>query len=108
MRVRNVFKVRDARPNVTCQPAIGCRVRHPGKAAGRSVTVFAFRVFYFSIQKVFHKDWRIRGGTIGEDLYLGSLFVCPSRVEVSFSSTLEVPSRVEVEHKKAPLEMRYL
>jgi hypothetical protein len=70
--------------------------------------VFWFRVFYFSTKKVFHKDWRIRRGTIGGDLYLGYLFVCPSRVEVSFSSTLEVPSRVEVVHEKALLETRYL
>ena len=59
-------------------------------------------------KKVFHKDGRIRWGTIGGDLYLRSLFVCPSRVEVSFSSAPEVPSRAEVVHEKALLETRYL
>jgi hypothetical protein len=65
-----------------------------------------FLSFLLQHKKVFHKDWRIRGGTIGGDLYLRSLFVCPSRVEVSFSSTLEVPSKAEIGHEKALLEKR--
>ena len=59
-------------------------------------------------KRVFHKDWPVRGGTLGGDLYLESLFVCPSGVEVSFSSVPEVPSREEVVHEKALLETRYL
>jgi hypothetical protein len=66
-----------------------------------------FPVFSFNT-KIFHRDWRVRGGTIGGDLYLVYLFVCPSRVEVSFSSVLEVPSRTEVVHERALLQTRYL
>jgi hypothetical protein len=34
-----------------------------------------FRFFYLSAKKVFHKDWRIRGGTIGRRS-LFRIFIC--------------------------------
>ena len=38
-------------------------------------TVFGFQVFYSSAKKVFHKDRRIRGGTIG-GRSLFRIFIC--------------------------------
>ena len=39
------------------------------------MAVFGFPVFYFSTKKVFHKDWPVRGGTIGERS-LFRIFIC--------------------------------
>ena len=39
------------------------------------MAVFGFQVFYFSAQKVFHKDWLVRGGTIG-GRSLFRIFIC--------------------------------
>jgi hypothetical protein len=38
-------------------------------------TDFGFQVFYFGAKKVFHKDRRIRGGTIG-GRSLFRIFIC--------------------------------